>query len=148
MKCGAAAILSGAGHVTIAAFTQAHFPLTFRPCIAVVAAAYRLGPFGAAAGMLIVTIITSLMTGQGYGPIAAIEEAAKVKVLFLQFSLLSLLFTTLQLAALLLLRQRLATRLEQSNPWLPQAEAAALVGHCRLRLVHRPIHRSPPAPRT
>src|SRR3546814_17802205 len=84
MKVEAAAILTGAGLVTIAAFTQAHFPLTFLPCIAVVAAAYRLGPFGAAAGMLIVTIITSLMTGQGYGPIAANAEAAKVKVPFLQ----------------------------------------------------------------
>src|SRR3546814_2760571 len=74
MKVEAAAILTGAGLVTIAAFTQAHFPLTFLPCIAVVAAAYRLGPFGAAAGMLIVTIITSLMTGQGYGPISARSE--------------------------------------------------------------------------
>src|SRR3546814_7604980 len=67
------------------------------------------------------------MTGQGYGPISAIEEAAKVKVLFLQFYLLSLLFTTLPLAALLIVRQRLAKRLEQSNRWLLQAEAAALV---------------------
>src|SRR3546814_4786435 len=93
------------------------------PIFAVVAAAYRLGPFGAAAGMLIVTIITSLMTGQGYGPVAAIEEAPKVKVLFLQFYLLSLLFTTLPLAALLIVRQRLAKRLAQSNRWLLQAEA-------------------------
>ena len=140
MKAEAAAILTGAGLVTIAAFTQAHFPLTFLPCIAVVAAAYRLGPFGAAAGMLIVTIITSLMTGQGYGPVAAIEEAPKVKVLFLQFYLLSLLFTTLPLAALLIVRQRLAKRLEQSNRWLLQAEAAALVGHWRVDLVGWTIH--------
>ena len=140
MKVEAAAILTGAGLVTIAAFTQAHFPLTFLPCIAVVAAAYRLGPFGAAAGMLIVTIITSLMTGQGYGPIAAIEEAPKVKVLFLQFYLLSLLFTTLPLAALLIVRQRLAKRLEQSNRWLLQAEAAALVGHWRVDLIGWTIH--------
>src|SRR3546814_15788160 len=65
------------------------------------------------------------MTGQGYGPISAIEEAAKVKVLFLQFYLLSLLFTTLPLAALLIVRQRLAKRLAQSNRWLLQAAAAA-----------------------
>src|SRR3546814_253859 len=135
MKAEATAILTAAGLVTIAAFTQAEFPATFLPCIAVVAAAYRLGPFGAAAGMLIVTIITSLMTGQGYGPVAAIEEAPKVKVLFLQFYLLSLLFTTLPLAALLIVRQRLAKRLAQSNRWLLQAEAAALVGHWRVDLV-------------
>lgn len=135
MKAEAAAILTLSGLVTIAAFSQSEFPLTFLPCMAVVAAAYRLGPFGAAAGMLIVTIITSLMTGQGYGPIAAIEEASKVKVLFLQFYLLSLLFTTLPLAAMLIVRQRLAKRLEQSNRWLLQAEAAALVGHWRVDLV-------------
>jgi diguanylate cyclase (GGDEF)-like protein/PAS domain S-box-containing protein len=135
MKAEATAILTAAGLVTIAAFTQAEFPATFLPCIAVVAAAYRLGPFGAAAGMLIVTIITSLMTGQGYGPIAAIEYTPKVKVLFLQFYLLSLLFTTLPLAALLIVRQRLAKRLAQSNRWLLQAEAAALVGQWRVDLV-------------
>ncbi|SBV33461.1 Diguanylate cyclase with PAS/PAC sensor [uncultured Sphingopyxis sp.] len=140
MRAEATAILTAAGLVTIAAFTQAEFPATFLPCIAVVAAAYRLGPFGAAAGMLIVTIITSLLTGQGHGPIAAIEAAPKVKVLFLQFYLLSLLFTTLPLAALLIVRQRLAKRLEQSNRWLLQAEAAALVGHWRVDLVGWTIH--------
>lgn len=136
MKAEAMVTMAGAGLVTVVSFSQAQFPLTFLPCIAVVAAAYRLGPFGAAAGMLIVTIIASLLTGQGYGPIAAIEGAPKIKVLFLQFYLLSLLFTTLPLAALLIVRQRLARRLEQSNRWLLQAEQAALVGHWRVDLLN------------
>jgi diguanylate cyclase (GGDEF)-like protein/PAS domain S-box-containing protein len=140
MKAEATAILTATGLVTIAAFSQAEFPATFLPCMAVVAAAYRLGPFGAAAGILIVTIITSLLTGQGYGPIAAIDEPAKVKVLFLQFYLLSLLFTTLPLASLLIVRQRLAKRLEQSNRWLLQAEASALVGHWRVDIIGWTIH--------
>ncbi|MGH6633092.1 MAG: MASE1 domain-containing protein, partial [Sphingopyxis sp.] len=135
MKAEATAILTATGLVTIACFSQAQFPVTFLPCIAVVAAAYRLGPFGAATGMLIVTLIASLVTGQGYGPIAAIEGSQKVRVLFLQFYLLVLLFTTLPLAALLIGRQRLAKRLEQSNRWLLQAEAAALVGHWRVDLI-------------
>ncbi len=135
MKAEATAILTAAGLVTILAFSQAQFPVSFLPCIAVVAAAYRLGPFGAAAGMLIVTIIASLLTGQGYGPIAAIDGVQKTKVLFLQFYLLVLLFTTLPLASLLIGRQRLAKRLEQSNRWLLQAEAAALVGHWRVDLI-------------
>jgi diguanylate cyclase (GGDEF)-like protein len=135
MKTEATAILTGTGLVTILCFSQSQFPITFLPCIAVVAAAYRQGPFGAAAGVLIVAIIASLLTGQGYGPIAAIEMPTKVKVLFLQFYLLTLLFTTLPLAALLIGRQRLARRLEQSNRWLLQAEAAALVGHWRVDLV-------------
>ena len=135
MKAEATAILTAAGLVTILAFSQAQFPVSFLPCIAVVAAAYRLGPFGAAAGMLIVTIIASLLTGQGYGPIAAIDGVQKTRVLFLQFYLLVLLFTTLPLASLLIGRQRLAKRLEQSNRWLLQAEAAALVGHWRVDLI-------------
>ncbi|WP_332819541.1 sensor domain-containing diguanylate cyclase [Sphingopyxis sp.] len=134
-KTEATAILTAAGLVTILSFSQSQFPVTFLPCIAVVAAAYRLGPFGAAAGMLIVTVIASLLTGQGYGPVAAIEGAPKVRVFFLQFYLLTLLSTTLPLAALLIGRQRLAKRLEQSNRWLLQAEAAALVGHWRVDLV-------------
>lgn len=135
MKVEATAILTVTGLVTILSFSQAQFPISFLPCIAVIAAAYRLGPFGAAAGMLIVTIIASLLTGQGYGPIAAIEGAQKTRVLFLQFYLLILLFSTLPLASLLVGRQRLAKRLEQSNRWLLQAEAAALVGHWRVDLV-------------
>ncbi len=105
-----------------------------------IVASYRVGPFGAAAGMLIVTIIASLLTGQGYGPIAAIDGPQKARVFFLQFYLLCLLFTTLPLAALLIVRQRLAKRLEQSNRWLLQAEAAALVGHWRVDLADWTIH--------
>ena len=135
MKGEAVLILTATAAVTAAAFSQAHFPATFLPCIAVVAAAYRLGPFGAATAMLIVTIITSLLTGQGMGPIAAIDADRTTRVLFLQFYLLALLFTTLPLAALLVAQRRLAKRLEQSNRWLLQAEAAALVGHWRIDLV-------------
>jgi diguanylate cyclase (GGDEF)-like protein/PAS domain S-box-containing protein len=135
MKVEAAAILVGAALVTAGSFYQSQFPTAFIPCVAVVIAAYRLGPIGAGAGMLIVTAIASLMTGQGYGPIAAVDAAPKVKVFFLQFYLVTLLFTVLPLAALLVMRQRLAKRLEQSNRWLLQAEAAALVGHWRVDLV-------------
>lgn len=140
MRVEATAILTLAALVTTASFSQSQFPVTFIPCVAVVAAAYRLGPFGAAAGMLVVAIIASLLTGQGYGPIAGIDAAPKLKVFFLQFYLLTLLGTVLPLAALLVVRQRLSRRLEQSNRWLLQAEAAALVGHWRVDLVRWTIH--------
>lgn len=131
----ATAILTAAAAITTVCFSQAEFPVTFLPCVAVVAASYRLGPFGAAASVLIVTIIASWMTGHGIGPIANMDAAPTTIVLFLQFYLLTLLFTALPLAALLVVRQRLAKRLEQSNRWLLQAEAAALVGHWRVDLV-------------
>ena len=134
LKVEGIALLTMAAFVTGASFSQSDFPVTFLPCVALIVAAYRLGPFGAAAGMLIVAIIASLLTGQGYGPIAAMDESQKVEVLFLQFYLVTMLFIALPLAALLVVQRRLAKRLEQSNRWLLQAEAAALVGHWRVDL--------------
>ncbi|WP_260582632.1 sensor domain-containing diguanylate cyclase [Sphingopyxis sp. PET50] len=131
----AVVVLTLAAAVTLLCFSQSAYPVTFLPCLAVVAASYRLGPFGAAAGVLIVTVITAATTGQGIGPIAAMDEPPETIVLFLQFYLLVLLGTALSLASLLVGRQRLAKRLEQSNRWLLQAEAAALVGHWRVDLV-------------
>ncbi|MBL8652448.1 MAG: diguanylate cyclase [Sphingopyxis sp.] len=121
--------------VTAACFSQSGYPVTFIPCVAVVACSYRLGPFGAAGSVLIVAIITSWATGRGLGPIAGMEARPEVIILFLQFYLLTLLGSALPLAALLVGRQRLAKRLEQSNRWLLQAEAAALVGHWRVDLI-------------
>lgn len=135
MKVEAVAILTGAALITAGCFSQSQFPATFLPCVAVILASYRLGPFGAAAAMLIVAIIASLLTGQGLGPVAAIDGSQKIKIFFLQFYLVTMLFIALPLAALLVVRQRLAQRLEQSNRWLLQAEAAALVGHWRADLV-------------
>lgn len=130
-----AVMMTIAAAVTALCFSQAEYPVTFIPCVAVVAASYRLGPFGAAGSVFIVTIIASLMTSQGLGPIAHMDASPTTIVLFLQFYLLTLLGTALPLAALLVGRQRLAKRLEQSNRWLLQAEAAALVGHWRVDLI-------------
>ncbi|WP_439568941.1 diguanylate cyclase [Sphingopyxis sp.] len=135
MKAEAIALLTVAAFVTGVSFSQSDFPATFVPCVAVIVASYRLGPFGAAAGMLIVAVIASLLTGQGHGPIAAMDAAQKVEVFFLQFYLVTMLFVALPLAALIVVQRRLAKRLEQSNRWLLQAEAAALVGHWRVDLV-------------
>jgi diguanylate cyclase (GGDEF)-like protein len=130
-----AVMLTITAAVTFACFSQSGYPVTFIPCVAVVACSYRLGPFGAGASVLIVAIITSWATGQGLGPIAGMEGRPEIIVLFLQFYLLTLLGSALPLAALLVGRQRLAKRLEQSNRWLLQAEAAALVGHWRVDLL-------------
>lgn len=139
MQGEAAALLTGAALVTAAAFSQSQFPATFLPCVAVILVSYRLGPFGAAAGMLIVAVIAALLTGQGLGPVAAIDAPQKIKIFFLQFYLVTMLFIALPLAALIVVRKRLAKRLEESNRWLLQAEAVALVGHWRVDLVRRTI---------
>lgn len=135
MRLEAIALLIVAAALTALSFAQSQFPLSFLPIVAVVAASYRLGPFGAASGMLVVAIVAAWLTGQGYGPIAAMDASEKAKVFFLQFYLVTLLFTALPLAALIVRQLRLAKRLEQSNRWLVQAEAAALVGHWRVDLL-------------
>jgi diguanylate cyclase (GGDEF)-like protein len=134
MKVEAVALMVLATLITGVSFAQSEYPVTFLPCVAVIIASYRLGPFGAAAGMLIVAAIASLMTAQGHGPIAAMATSQKIEVLFLQFYLVTMLFVALPLAAMLVVQRRLAKRLEQSNRWLLQAEAAALVGHWRVDL--------------
>lgn len=140
MKIEAIAVLALAALITAVSFEQSHFPATFLPVIAVIVAAYRVGPFGAAAGMLIIAGIAAWLTGQGHGPVAAMEASVKEQVFFLQFYLLALQSTALPLAASLVVQRRLAKRLEQSNRWLVQAEAAALVGHWRVDLVRWTIH--------
>ncbi|PZQ21441.1 MAG: sensor domain-containing diguanylate cyclase [Sphingopyxis macrogoltabida] len=140
MKAEAVVILTFAALVTAISFSQSAFPATFIPAVAVIAASYRIGPFGAAAGMLIVAIIASFLTGHGLGPVAAIEGSGKARIFFLQFYLTTLMLTALPLSALLVLQQRLAKRLEQSNRWLLQAEAAAHVGHWRVDLVRWDIY--------
>ncbi|MGH6652119.1 MAG: diguanylate cyclase [Sphingopyxis sp.] len=131
----ATVVLTIAAGLTAICFSQSGYPVTFIPCVAVVVAAYRLGPFGAGASVLIVAIITAWTTSRGLGPIAGMDTRPEIVVLFLQFYLLTLLGCALPLAALLVGRQRLAKRLEQSNHLLLQAEAAALVGHWRVDLV-------------
>lgn len=144
----AAAILTGVAAVTIACFAQSVVPVIFLPYVAIVAATIRLGPFGAAASVMLVAIIASWLTGQGFGPIAASDIGPKFIVLFLQFYLLVMLFATLPLAALLIVRKRLARRLEESNRWLLQAEAVASVGHWYANLAERTVRLSDQAYRT
>jgi len=132
MRVEAALLLTAAAMLTVFAFSQTAYPLTALPLVAVVFASFRLGPFGAASSILIVAAITSWLTGQGEGRFASLPGGDATTVLFLQFYLLVLLFTALPLAALIVSRQRLMDRLEQSNRLLLQAEEAALVGHWRV----------------
>lgn len=138
-KAEAAGLVLLAAGAAVMSFSQNHFPLTFLPYIAVVLASYRLGPFGAASGTLVVALIAAGLTAQGLGPIPVIELPASGRIFFLQFYLVAMLFMSLPLAALLVLRQRLAKQLAQSNRWLVQAQAAAHVGHWRVDLLRSTI---------
>jgi diguanylate cyclase (GGDEF)-like protein/PAS domain S-box-containing protein len=108
-----ALLLALVAAATFAVFGQNVYPTLFVPLMAVLLASYRLGPFGAAAGVLTVALVSSWMTAFGLGPVARLPttEAA----LFLQFYFLALFATALPLAAVLTARTRLAARCAKSE---------------------------------
>lgn len=113
-------------------FWQSTYPLLFLPMMAVLFAAFRLGPLGAAGGVLIVAAISSVALSVGSGPPAQVHAGALARSLFLQFYLLALFAAALPVAALLAARQRLTDRLASKMRLLELAETAAQVGHWRL----------------
>jgi diguanylate cyclase (GGDEF)-like protein/PAS domain S-box-containing protein len=103
----AAALLAMLTAVTIGVFTQ-RYPLLFLPMVGLLAVTYRLGPWGAATGVLILAMIAPPLTALGYGPLAFAAQDRTVAVFFLQFYLLVSFGTALPLAALLTAQRRLA----------------------------------------
>lgn len=104
----AVALLAMLAAVSVGTFSQT-YPLMFLPLVALLAATYRLGPLGAAAGVLIVAVVAPPLTGLGYGPLAT-QTNGTAAVFFLQFYLLASFATALPLAALLALQRRLAAQ--------------------------------------
>lgn len=118
--------------MTMAVFGQSVYPLLFLPPVALLAATYRLGPFGAAAGMLLIAAIGSIATALGHGPLMILHGTRAGVAMFLQFYLLVLLATALPMAAVLATRNRLLREVAESNRLLMLAEQAAQMGHWRL----------------
>lgn len=128
----AAAVLGTVALVAGLTFWQSSYPLLFLPMLAVLFAAFRLGPVGAAGGVLIVAIVSSVALSVDSGPPTLVDSGALTRSLFLQFYLLALFAAALPVAALLAARQRLADRLATKMRLLELAETAAQVGHWRL----------------
>lgn len=120
--------------VTIGVLAQDDYPLMFLPLVAVLAATYRLGPFGAAASVMLIALIGSIGVATGHGPLAIVDGRLEADVLFFQFYLLVLLASALPLAALLATRDALHSQLAESVRMLAMAERSAQVGHWRLSL--------------
>lgn len=131
--------LSAVTIVTLAVFLQDTYPLLFLPPVVVLAATYRLNSFGAAASVLIVAIIATILTDQGYGPVHFMPGGEEAVILFMQFYLLVQLGCALPLAATLAARVRLTRKLTETNRLLNLAEAAAQVGHCRLNFTKQSL---------
>ncbi len=124
--------------VTVLCFGQSSYPLLFLPMLAVIIGAFRLGPLGAAGGVLIVSIIGSGAIGLGSGPLPPVASPL-VQSLFLQFYLLTLFAAALPIAALLAARERIALRLSEKMRLLQLAESAAHFGHWRLDIAAQTV---------
>lgn len=118
--------------VTGLCFWQSSYPLLFLPMLAVLLAVFRLGPVGAAGGVLIVAVASSVAASFNSGPVALINGGTLERSIFLQFYLLALFGAALPVATLLVARDRLLGHVAEKMRLLELAEAAAQVGHWRL----------------
>jgi diguanylate cyclase (GGDEF)-like protein/PAS domain S-box-containing protein len=100
-----------------AAFTfgQSALPLLFLPFLPSIAATLRLGRFGAAGSILILTLVGFWFTVRGSGPMVFLGAAPGAQLQFLQFYLAVLALTILPIAADLSQRARLARELRESE---------------------------------
>ena len=130
------------GMVAIAAglaFWQPPYPLLFLPMLMVIIAAFRLGPLGAAGGVLIVATISTVAMSYGASPHLRVEAEPLTPSLFLQFYLLMLFVAALPIASLLAARHRLVEKLGEKMRLLQLAEGAARVGHWRLDIATQTV---------
>ena len=118
--------------MTSLTFIQSIFPLLFLPIIALVATVFRLGPAGAALGVMIISAETTLAIAYRAGPFALIRQSLQVEVLFAQFYILCTFISAVPIAALLSARKRLVKKLAERNRLMKMAERAAGVGHWHL----------------
>ncbi|MEH3099937.1 GGDEF domain-containing protein [Sphingomonas adhaesiva] len=151
-----AALLGMMALASLLVFGQSAYPILFVPMLAQIAVTYRLGPFGAAAGVVIVAGIASVMTAQGFGPITSIHLTTSA-LLFLQFYLLALLMSALPLASLLAKRDVLVRQLRLAHEDAARtatlavavADTDELTGlasrRCILTLLDRALARGPVA---
>ena len=118
--------------VSILTFFQSSYPLLFVPMLTVLIATFRLGPSGAAGGVLIVAVVSTIAIANGSGPPVLVKAGPVARSFFLQFYLLALFASALPVATLLAARTRLVRELDEKMRLLQLAESAAHVGHWRL----------------
>tara|TARA_R110000868_G_scaffold152486_2_gene377180 strand:+ start:1481 stop:2626 length:1146 start_codon:yes stop_codon:yes gene_type:complete len=100
--------------------------------LAVQFAVFRLGPFGATGGVLIVGCIGSVATSLGFGPVMLIQANALERSLMLQLYFLCVFMAALPMAAVLAARGRLLANFSEKVRLLELAEQAGQIGHWRL----------------
>jgi len=110
------------------------YPILFLMAAPVMLATFRLGRYGTKLSLIIVACIGSICTIFGHGPIAAMIADPGRQVMFLQFYLAILLFTTLPVSAELHARRALARRLAESEASLRLLASESADGLVRIDL--------------
>lgn len=96
-------------------FSQSRFPLLFLPSLPIIIATFRLGRFGAAISVVVLTIIGSAFTLHDTGPIALMRTDLGDRLQFLQFYLAITVLTALPVAADLARRRQVYDALRDSE---------------------------------
>ena len=111
----AAALIGLVALAVFATFWQRNLPLLFLPMLPMLIAAFRLGRFGAAVSLLLLTMISAVLTVDGRGPISLLDASIGFKTHFYQFYLAVAVMTLLPAAAHLRERTSLLDRLQESE---------------------------------
>lgn len=103
------------GVVAFLVFSQTRLPLLFLPFLPMMVAVFRLGRFGAAAAIILLTVSAIVATLNGTGPISLINGQNGDKAQFLQFYLATAVLTILPAAAELRRRKQLFASLQEAS---------------------------------
>ena len=108
-------LLSSVMAISVVVFAQERLPLLFLPFVPMMLAVFRMGRLGAAASLLLLTIVGTALTLGGHGPVSLIRGGTGLKVQFFQFYLVVAMLMALPAAAELKRRKKLYGRLQQSS---------------------------------
>lgn len=98
-------------------FTQSRYPLLFIACPLVVVAAIRLRLLGAAVSIVAITLVASVATLMGLGPITLVQGGLQAKLLVLQLFLAVNFSLGLPVAAIISRLEDARTRLKRTHEY-------------------------------
>ncbi|GGO95434.1 hypothetical protein GCM10011329_19610 [Stakelama pacifica] len=105
----------GASSVNIAVFAQTRYPFLFLVCPIAIIAAFRTGILGTAVAVTIISIVASVATMLGYGPIMLVRGDLPSRLVVLQLFLASTFLMALPVAAALASRAAMRRELQESR---------------------------------
>jgi len=96
-------------------FAQHSLPLLFAPMLPLMVVTFRLGRPGAAAGLVVLTLVGGILTLRGFGPVNMIHGSIGERSAFFQLYLATTVLTVLPIAAELRHRKTLFRQLQESE---------------------------------